>query len=218
MKRCRVFALVISLGFVILSEADAFDLIDRYEEVKEGQWVKTKWSNGTVHTLLIAKRQGDIVTLEEKIEDRGFITAWTQTDIDINNRKVLAHRYRDPLTQGVIEEKASEDEELDLVLRLTFDEEGDEKLKLELEFYDEEKQKTETRKVSFECKKYKTIWEGKFVEIWFSDEIPLYPLKVNIFRYDLTIKLVGYGENRNSDFYPAKQPEENNQEKCSSND
>ena len=218
MRMCRFFALMILLDFVILSEADAFDLIDRYKEVKEGQWVKTKWSNGTIHTLLIAKRQGDIVTLEEKVEDRGFITAWTQTDIDINKRKVLAHRYRDPLTEGVIEKKAREDEELDLVLRLTFDEEGDEKLRLELEFYDEKTQEIEMRRVSFKCKKYRTVWEGKFVEIWFSDKIPLYPLKVNIFRYDLTIKLIGYGENRNSDFYPVTEFEKNNQKKCFSND
>ena len=56
----------------------------------------------------------------------------------------------------------------------------------------------------FKCQKYRGLYDGGLINIWYSDAIPLYPVKIAIYKYHKEIELFAYGEDGVSEFSPPK--------------
>jgi len=173
--------------------AESWQLIDRFKDIPVGEWVRLKYSGGSEHLLLVAARDDAAVTLEEKVHEQGYLTSWTQVVIDLAKKAPVAVREKTP--DGEIHEvrvegeKSSLAEELYALLTARFRQEP----------------RTELVVVPagrFACKVYRSVYDDKFIQIFFSDKIPLYPVKVVIPGYELTIRLVAFGKGMESRFFP----------------
>jgi hypothetical protein len=73
----------------------------------------------------------------------------------------------------------------------------------------------------FSCTEYRAIFNKKLVQVFFSDKIPLYPVKVLLPYYNLVIRLVDFGKGMKSTFSPTQSgpletpPTESRPEECS---
>ena len=54
----------------------------------------------------------------------------------------------------------------------------------------------------FVCREYHAVYNKKSITIFFSNKIPLYPVKVLIPGYNLIIRLVAFGKGMESRFLP----------------
>ncbi len=210
MRRQKTFYIIVFfIAFLIFGSSFAMTLVEEYRDVNVGDWVKLEISNGTILLLFVAERDEKSVTVEMKEYDRGFIVSWRQFVIDTEGNTTVLVREKDPVTGRVLEREPFEDEGVDEVLRAEFVEKGTEKLRQTIQVPSEDgKELVETR-MTFDCVVYKTIIEKRFVEMWYSKEIPLYPVKVNIPGLDTTIWLRRYGSDMKSRFLP---PEEESKE------
>jgi hypothetical protein len=128
---------------------------------------------------------------EELVQEQGYVTSWMQIVIDLKKKLPVLIRERTP--RGEIRETPIEGDKSNL--------NEDFYALLTARFVEE----TETPRVvvpagRFACKQYYAIFNKKFVRIYFSDKIPLYPVKVVIPNYELVIKLVAFGKGQESQF------------------
>jgi hypothetical protein len=194
LKAWRKTVLILPL-FVLISVravcSEGWQLIDRFKDVSLGEWVKLKYSGGSEHFLLVAAKDEKTITLEELVQEQGYVTSWMQIVIDLKKKLPVLIRERTP--RGEIRETPIEGDKSNL--------NEDFYALLTARFVEE----TETPRVvvpagRFACKQYYAIFNKKFVRIYFSDKIPLYPVKVVIPNYELVIKLVAFGKGQESQF------------------
>lgn len=182
-------------------------LIDKYQNAKAGDWVRLELTNGTVQLVFIAEKKDDSVVLEVKEMDRGFVVAWRQLVIDSAQKKTILVRQKDLLTGEINEHPPKDEENIDEVLQAEFRETGKEKITQQIEEWDNKTLKYIRKNRTFQCKLYRSVIANRFIEIWYSDEIPLYPLKANIPGLNTTIRLVRYGTGMESKFEPIEKIE-----------
>ena len=137
-----------------------------------------------------------MLTIEEKIFDRGFVIFWSQRDIDLKRKKIIAVREKDPDGDAIVEQREFDDAELERILKINFT-------------LDNEKT---VRKVvpagKFNCLRYTGIYDGGLIVVYYSDQVPLYPVKIAVHRYDKEIELIEYGKGAVSEFTPRAQQNE----------
>lgn len=182
-------------------------LVDKYENAKVGDWVRLELTNGTVQLVFIAEKKDDSVVLEVKEMDRGFVVAWRQLVIDSAQKKTILVRQKDLLTGEIDEHQPKDEENIDEVLQAEFRETGEEKITQRIEEWDNKTLKYVKKNRTFQCKLYRSVISDRFIEIWYSDEIPLYPIKANIPGLNTTIRLVRYGTGMESKFEPVEKIE-----------
>ena len=205
MRVRKIFIFVIFIVSIIISSiCPGMTLIEKYKDIKVGDWVKLEVSNGTKQLLFVADKDDKSITIEIKEYDRGFVVSWRQLVIDIPEKKTVLIREKDPVSGKIIERKPLEGESVDDVLQARFDKKGDEKLRHTLQVPSDDGKRLIEKRMTFDCEVYKTVLEDRFVEIWYSKEIPLYPLKANIPGLNTTIKLVRYGSGWESRFLPPE--------------
>jgi len=193
------------VGFLISTSSFTMTLVEKYADVKVGDWVKLEISNGTTQLIFVADRDEKSVTVEVKEYDRGFIVSWRQLVIDTDEKTTVLIREKDPVMGRVLEREPFEDEGEDEVLRAEFVEKGTEKLRQTIQFPSEDGKELVEKRMTFNCVVYKTIIEKRFIEMWYSEEIPLYPVKVNIPGLNTTIWLRRYGSDMKSRFLPPEE-------------
>jgi hypothetical protein len=185
-------------------QVQAMTLIEKYEKVEPGQWVKFKTTKRVVHYLLVAGKKENMLTIEEKITDRGFLTTWTQLDIDLEKKKVVAMREKDMVDGEIREYRQFNDSELEKILKIRLKQSGDDLVRKRVPAG------------SFKCRKYTGVYDDGQIIIFYADEIPLYPVKIAIHRYDKEIELLAYGQGDASQFFPPSseiKSEDNNDTK-----
>ncbi len=186
------------LGFLSIAATitRTWQLIDRFKDVSVGDWVKLSYSGGSEHLLLVAARDDSTITLEEKVLERSYLTGWTQIVVDMKKKLPVLVRERLPGGEIVETEITDQDSVLD----------EDFQALLTAQFSEE----PETERVivpagRFYCKVYRAVYNKKLIRIFFSEKIPLYPVKVLIPNYQLTIRLLEFGKGKESNFVPAGQ-------------
>jgi len=175
--------------------AETWELIDRLKDVPVGEWVRLSYSRGSEHLLLVAAKDEQTITLEERVREKGYVTSWTQVVIDLN--KKLPVIFRERMLTGEIREANIEAKESGL--------NEDFHALLTARFW--EQPGTERVVVPagrFSCKVYESVFNKKFIRIFISSDIPLYPVKVLMPGYELTIRLVAFGKGMESRFLPVK--------------
>lgn len=196
MRTIHKITIVVSL--VLFSSAFAaapqgWRLTDRFKSVSAGEWVKLRYSGGSEHLLLLAGKDEKTATLEEKVREEGYLTSWTQVVIDLEKRTPIIFRERTP--DGEVRELKIEGEKSNV--------DPDFQALLTAEFW----QEPGTERVivpagTFTCEVYRAVYDRKLIRIFFSKNIPLYPVKVLIPNYQLTISLVEFGKGMTSRFHP----------------
>ena len=180
-------------------------MLDVFRGLKVGDWVRTRWTNKEVHTLLVAARSETTVTIEEIVEDRGFRKAWTQVDVALEDGALVALRER--LPDGTIEEREPTPDAqrgTSDLLAQKFRRDGD-NVDLDIrriEVYTEGVEEPEIVRGSLRCRRYKiTVKEGRWARLWFSKEkLPDYPVKISYPEENLGIQLEAFGRGRASTF------------------
>jgi len=201
-RKLSVFLLMLSFLTIGATTPQAWRLTDRFKTVSPGEWVRLRYSGGSQHLLLVAAKGEKTVTLEERVREHGYLTSWTQIVIDL--KKGLPIAIRERMLGGEIREiklegdKVKLDEEFLALLAARFREEPD------------------TVRVvvpagTFTSKVYRAVYNKKLIRIFLAKEIPLYPVKVLIPNYQLTISLTAYGKGMESRFFPKEpnSPDEN---------
>ena len=157
-----------------------------------GEWVKLKYSGGSEHFLLVAAKDEKTITLEEQVQEQGYVTSWMQIVMDLKKKLPVLVRERTP--RGEIREtpiqsdKSNLNEDFYALLTARFVEGA-------------EAPRVVVPAGTFDCKQYYAIFNKKFVRIYFCDKIPLYPVKVVIPNFELVIKLVAFGKGQHSQFF-----------------
>lgn len=195
MYRKIAFTLTVFAALTLIAmPLSAMKLLEKYENLKAGQWVTFKSAKHTRHTLLVAHRDGDLITLEEKITERGMITSWTQLVIDVKKKKATLFRERDPIANLITQRKATDDDqEIDEILRLNFRPEGNDRVRVPAG--------------KFDCEVLSAILDGDLIRIWFAKEITLYPVKIALYKYSKEIKLTDHGDSKQSEFFKTEDGE-----------
>jgi len=166
-------------------------LTDRFKSVSVGEWVKLKYSGGSEHLLLLAEKDEKTATLEERVREEGYLTCWTQIVIDLEKRVPVMFRER--LPDGEVHEVKIEGEKSNL--------DEDFQALLTAEFWREPgTERVVVPAGTFTCEVYRAVYDQKLIRIFFSKNIPLYPVKVLIPNYQLTISLVDFGKEMKSRF------------------
>jgi len=183
-------------------------LVDKYRDIEIGDWVKLELTTGTIQLLFVADRDESSVTIEVRESDRGFIVSWHQIVIDSVQKRAVLIREKDPVSGTVIEREPLEDEGIDEVLRAEFIEVGTEKISQTMQVPSEDGKELVEKKTRFNCVKYKSVIkfdEKRYIEMWYANEIPLYPVKVNVPGLNTTVRLVRHGSGRVSRFLPPEE-------------
>ena len=193
-----LFFLVISLPAV--TAEGTWQLVDRFKEVSVGEWVKLKYSGGSEHFLLVAGKDEKTITLEEHVREgkEGYVTSWMQIVIDLKKKLPVLVRERMPRGEiretQIKEDRSNVNEDFYALLTARFAEQPETRWQI-------------VPAGRFLCKQYHAIFNKKFIRIYTSDEIPLYPVVVVIPNYELVIKLASFGKGRESRFFVgAKKP------------
>jgi hypothetical protein len=179
-------------------------MLDVFRGLKVGDWVRTRWTNKEIHTLLVAARTETMITIEEIVEDRGFRKAWTQMDVSLDDGSLLALRVR--LPDGTIEEREPAPESqrgTSDLLDQKFRRDGDDEIRINrIEVYKAGVEQPEIRRGLFLCRRYRiTVEKGRWARLWFSKvKLPDYPVKINYPEENLTILLEAFGSGRASTF------------------
>jgi hypothetical protein len=184
-------------------------MLDVFKRLEVGDWVRTRWTNKEEHTLLVAARTEETMTIEEIVEDRGFTKAWTQLDVSLEDGSLIALRER--LADGTIEEREPESDAQqgtsDLLVR-PFRPDGHDEQQGRIEvFAPDQAEPQQVLRGTFLCRRYKiTVEEGRYAHIWFSQKkLPDYPIKIHYYERNLTIELRAFGTGRASTF--TQEPE-----------
>lgn len=201
LKMRTIHKITIVVSLVLFSSAFAaapqgWRLTDRFKSVSAGEWVKLRYSGGSEHLLLLAEKDEKTATLEERVREEGYLTSWTQVVIDLEKRTPIIFRERTP--DGEVREVKIEGEKSNL--------DADFHALLTAEFW----QEPGTERVivpagTFTCEVYRAVYDRKLIRVFFSKTIPLYPVKVLIPNYQLTISLVDFGKEMKSRFLPDRQ-------------
>lgn len=196
-----IHKITIVASLVLFSSAFAaapqgWRLTDRFKSVSAGEWVKLRYSGGSEHLLLLAEKDEKTATLEERVREEGYLTSWTQVVIDLEKRTPIIFRERTP--DGEVREVKIEGEKSNLDV--------DFHALLTAEFW----QEPGTERVivpagTFTCEVYRAVYDRKLIRVFFSKTIPLYPVKVLIPNYQLTISLVDFGKGMTSRFLPDRE-------------
>jgi len=193
---------------VVAGQCVAMNLVEKYADLKAGDWVRLDLTNKTRQLLFVAAKDEKTVTIEVEEKDRGFVVSLRQLVIDVKEKRTILVRDKDPVSGEVKEHLPNEEENIDEVLQTEFRFIADEKLTHKIEELDEKKLEYVSKTKTFNCKYYKSTIDNRFVEMWYSDEIPLYPLKANIPGLQTTIRLVRFGTGMKSKFQPANDSKE----------
>jgi hypothetical protein len=178
-------------------------MLDVFRQLKVGDWVRTRWSNKEEHTLLVAARTDEQITIEEIVQDRGFRKAWTQLDVSLADGTLLALRER--LADGTIEAREPSAESQrgtsDLLVE-RFRPDGREELKLGAIIVYADGEKRDEKRGLFLCRRYRiTVEENRYAHLWFSRvKLPDYPVRIHYYEEHLTIQLEAFGTGRASEF------------------
>jgi len=178
-------------------------MLDVFRRLEVGDWVRTRWSNKEEHTLLVAARADEQITIEEIVEDRGFRKAWTQLDVSLADGTLLALRER--LADGTIEAREPSPESQrgtsDLLVE-PFRPDGREEIELRAIAVYADGEKRDEKKGLFLCRRYRiTVEENRYAHLWFSRvKLPDYPVKIHYYEEHLTIQLEAFGTGRESEF------------------
>jgi hypothetical protein len=184
-------------------------MLDVFRRLEVGDWVRTRWTNKETHTLLVAARTDDQITIEEIVEDRGFRKAWTQLDVSLDDGSLLALRER--LAYGTIEAREPSAESQrgtsDLLLERFRPDCRDEVEIRRIDIYADGEKQGEKRGL-FLCRRYRiTVEEKRYAHLWFSRiKLPDYPVKIHYYEENLTIKLEAFGTGRASEFTTKPEP------------
>lgn len=184
-------------------------MLDVFKRLSVGDWVRTGWTNKEKHTLLVAARDDETITIEEIIEDRGLRKAWTQLDVSLEDGTLVG--LRDRLADGTIEEREpTPDAQRGTSDLLTepFRPDGREELRLDpIDVYDSDT-KTGVKHGLFLCRRSKiTVEKKRYAHVWFSRiKLPDYPVKIVYYEEKLTIKLEAFGTGRASTFTSKPEP------------
>jgi hypothetical protein len=196
MHKIAIVAFLVLLFPAFAAAPQGWRLTDRFKSVSVGDWVKLKYSGGSEHLLLLAEKDDKTVTLEERVREEGYVTSWTQVVIDLEKRTPVMFRER--LPDGEVREMKIEGVKSNL--------DADFQALLTAEFW----QEPGTERVIvpagvFTCEVYRAVYDGKLIRIFFSKSIPLYPVKVLIPNYQLTISLIDFGKEMKSRFLPERE-------------
>ncbi|MBN1916337.1 MAG: hypothetical protein JW889_00390 [Verrucomicrobia bacterium] len=179
-------------------------MLDVFRGLHVGDWVRTRWTNKEVHTLLVAARDAETITIEEIVEDRGFRKAWTQIDVSIEDGELLALRVR-RRDGGIEKRKPDPDAQRGTsdLLNERFRRDGQEAIRIaRIEVYAAGVEAPEIRRGLFQCQRYKiTVERGRWARLWFSTvKLPDYPVKISYPEENLGISLEAFGSGRESTF------------------
>ena len=87
---CKIIVLfAMTCAFAV--QAQTMTLLEKYQSLKPGQWVKFNAARGSSHYLLVAERDGDQITIEEKITETGFTKSWTQRIINLKTKELIIY-------------------------------------------------------------------------------------------------------------------------------
>jgi hypothetical protein len=182
----------LTLGVVSLG---SWELTEKFRNVAVGDWVRLLYTGGAEHLLFVAARDENTVTLEEVVREEGYRTSWTQIVVDLEKKLPVVVRERMPggqIREVKIEgEKSNLDEDFYALLRARFWEQP-------------ETERVVVPAGDFRCKVYHGVYNERFIRIYFSQAIPLYPVKVFIPSYNLTIRLAAFGKGMKSRFLPEE--------------
>ena len=184
-------------------------MLDVFQQLAVGDWVLTRWTNKEEHTLLVAAKAEKTITIEEIVRDRGFVKAWTQLDVSLEDGTLLALRER--LADGTIEarepEATSQRGTSDLLIE-PFRPDGHDEQQARIEVHAPERAEPEVLRGTFFCRRYKvTVEEGRYARLWFSrKKLPDYPIKIHYYERNLTITLEAFGTGRASEFTKKPAP------------
>jgi hypothetical protein len=180
-------------------------MLDVFRGLKVGDWVRTRWSNKEEHTLLVAARTEETITIEEIVEDRGFRKSWTQMDVSLEDGGLLGLRQRSP--EGTIEElEPTPDAQRGTSDLLTqrFRRDGtDDEIRINrIEVYRAGAAEPEIKRGLFLCRRYKiTVEKGRWARLWFSKvKLPDYPVRISYPEESLRIDLQAFGSGGESTF------------------
>ncbi len=191
-RKLLVLLSILSLFAIGATTPQAWRLTDKFKTASLGQWVRLKYSSGSDHLLLVAAKGDKTITLEEKVCEEGYLTSWTQTVIDL--KKGVPVVLRERLPQGEIREINLKSDKVEL--------DEDFQALLAAKFWQEpEAERVVVPEGAFTCQVYRAVYNKKLIRIFLSKEIPLYPVKVLIPNYQLTISLMKYGEDMPSRFF-----------------
>lgn len=184
-------------------------MLDVFQQLAVGDWVLTRWTNKEEHTLLVAAKTEKMITIEEIVRDRGFVKAWTQLDVSLEDGTLVALRER--LADGTIEagepETTSQRGTSDLLLE-PFRPDGHDEQRARIKVHAPEREEPEVLRGTFFCRRYKvTVEEGRYARLWFSKKkLPDYPIKIHYYERNLTITLEAFGTGRTSEFTKKPAP------------
>lgn len=211
MRRKAVQLLITAVILSVVTSCGAMTLIEKYRDIKAGDWVVLEVSDGTITLLSVAEKDKDFITIEMKERTNpgkgkeSFLLSWRQIRIDLQKKEAVLVREKNIRTGEIQERNPLPDEGIDEVLRAEFVEAGEEELKQKLKFWDKEQKKVVEKRMTFSCTYYKAIVNKKLIEIWCSEEILLYPIKVRVYNPNATVKLIDHGEGWKSHFFPPKE-------------
>lgn len=190
------------------TNAEPACLLDVFRRLHEGDWVRTRWTNKEEHTLLVTSRTDEVITIEEIVEDRALRKAWTQLDVNLEDGRLLALRER--LADGTVLEREPEAESqrgTSDLLREPFRPDGEDEIEARIEVHAPDVAEPQTLRRAFLCRRYKiTVEEGRYAHVWYSGQVPNYPIKIHYYERDLTIALKAFGTGRESAFTKPPPP------------
>jgi hypothetical protein len=206
MRFIKVMIIVLAL-VVFTGNCGGMSLVEKYANVKIGDWVSLEITNGTKQFIFIADKNEKTMTIEVEEKDRGYVVAWRQLVIDIAEKKTILVRDKDPINGEVKEHPPTDEESIDEVLQAEFKEVSKEKRNLTIEILNEKTLRYDKVKKTFNCTLFESVLDDHHIDIWYSDEIPLYPVVANIYGINTTIKLKRYGTGATSKFLPEDKTE-----------
>jgi hypothetical protein len=149
---------------------------DFYRDVKVGQWILMKSSDGLLtRTAIVAKGDGRITLNIKSYQDEKLVSDSEQI-VDVEQGRILSVRIND---QGVIKEIKPEKTDAEDFFQIDFRPSGSESIAVE--------------KGLFNCKRYKGIYKDRVVRAWINDEVPILHL-VKIRMQGVAVELVDYGD------------------------
>ena len=163
MRRKALQVLITAVILSVVTSSSGMTLVDKYKDIKAGDWVVLEVSDGTITLMSVAEKDKDFITIEMKETTNpgkgkeSFLLSWRQIRIDLQKKEAVLVREKNIKTGEIQERNPLPDEGVDEVLRAEFVEAGEEELKQKLKFWDKEQRKVVERRMTFDCRYYKAM-------------------------------------------------------------
>ncbi|MBI1870363.1 MAG: hypothetical protein HYS07_04125 [Chlamydiae bacterium] len=175
---CFLFSVFCLLSSVMVSSVEALKISDFYQDVKVGQWILMKSSDGLLtKTSVIAKGDGKITLGLKSFKGKKMkVVSDSEEVIDVKKGQVVSLRIHEG---DRVKEIFPDQTEMDEFFQINFNLIGEGAVTMDQKH--------------FECKRYKGVYNDRVVLAWLSDEVPILHL-VKIRMQGVSVKLVDYGK------------------------